>query len=501
MVMTPYSLPAGLVKRLSPTEVANTWWATEMVRWREGVLQPIGGFQRMTASPMASKTRHIHNYRDVGVAEYTLFGADSHLFYMNSAGGITNITPASFVPFSTLGAVGGFGVGAYGVGAYGVGDGTINPNAPFAFWTMANWGKDVVMTASSDGRLLYYTTNTPTTAPIAVTGAPIGNKACIVTPERFVMLIGEGGNPRNIGWCSRENINDWNYASTTNTAGFLTIPSRTPLETAVIVKDGILLFSRTEVYIVRYSGLPYVYGYQYLGDTAIINPESIALYQGNAAWFTKEGIWKYEAGGGISRVASDVWDYIQKNEIDSFFGQQKGFAYDHGTFPEIWFYYPSIGNPECNKYLIWNYLENWFSTGTMARTAMCTGTLHGYPIKTDALGYAYEHDKGWTENGDARAANGKIYAETSYIKGSENTLALNQIMPSTGFGAKIDVTLYGRYTPEGAETAYGAYTCRSDGYIDTRAEAKFLRLRFTPTQDGLWSVGEMTLDVEKGSRR
>ena len=115
-----------------------------------------------------------------------------------------------------------------------------------AYWTFGNWGEDVIAAANSDGRLFYYTSSTPTTAPTVISTAPSGNTSVVVTDERHVFVVGQtggGGSTRRVAWSSREDYTDWNYSSTTNTAGFLDLAVRTPLLKGVKVKEGILIFS------------------------------------------------------------------------------------------------------------------------------------------------------------------------------------------------------------------------------------------------------------------
>ena len=44
-------------------------------------------------------------------------------------------------------------------------------------------------------------------APIA--NAPINNKGMVVTEERFIFLLGAGGDPRKVQWCDKENNTVW----------------------------------------------------------------------------------------------------------------------------------------------------------------------------------------------------------------------------------------------------------------------------------------------------
>jgi hypothetical protein len=87
----------------------------------------------------------------------------------------------------------------------------------------------------------------------------VSNRAALVTAERHVMAIGAGGDPKAVGWCSREAPSDWNYASVTNTAGTLNLVSKTPLLKGWNVAEGVLVMSYTDVFLLRYVGQPYIY--------------------------------------------------------------------------------------------------------------------------------------------------------------------------------------------------------------------------------------------------
>src|SRR5690606_41849102 len=54
----------------------------------------------------------------------------------------------------------------------------------------------------------------------------------------YVMLLQSQGDPRQFAWSSREDHTDWNFASTTNTAGFLNLETETPLLRGVNVRGG-----------------------------------------------------------------------------------------------------------------------------------------------------------------------------------------------------------------------------------------------------------------------
>jgi hypothetical protein len=78
------------------------------------------------------------------------------------------------------------------------------------------------------------------------------------------------------------------------------------------------------------------------------------------------------------------------------------------------------------------------------------------------------------------------------------------MMPGVNFNADnatLRVRFYSRFTPGGAETAYGPYTVRTDGYLDCRVAGRDIRLRIEAAEDGFFSFGQSRLDVRQAGKR
>lgn len=502
MAFVPVQLPPGLERNNTPYDTPGAWWDMNLVRWHSGTLEPVGGNTRLTASPLDGGVRKIHVYRDNQNQRNVLIGTDNKLY--TDQGSYTDITPTSFVSLTSGGTGKGFGVLEYDKYTYGDARPTASPvYSPFAYWTFGNWGEDVICTASTDGRLFYYDTSAPTTKPTVISGAPTGNNAVIVTDERHVMAIGQGGSGgsgRRVAWCSREDYTDWNYASTTNTAGFQDLSVRTPLLKGVKVKEGVLLFSLTDVYLAQYVGTPYVYGFQRLTDTEMYHPDGVATFNGKAVWFTRSGFQLYN-GGFVQPLPCPILSDI-KAGMDPTYGPFRMHAAHNGVYPEIWFFYPSVGSTEADRYVIWNYQDNWWGWGSMSRSAMAPADVWKYPYAGANDGHMYQQEDGYTDAGVSRV--GQIFAETGAlgIGNGDKTIEVKQAVPATGTGAaSLTLTFYGQMTPEGAERTFGPYTPRSDGYVDVRVTGREVRVRFTSAQDGPFGIGKMRFDVTQGYGR
>jgi hypothetical protein len=504
----PLQLPPGLVRRDTAYDTADRWYDMNLIRFVSGNMQPVGGWNRITASPLDTPVRAFKVWRNNVNARMALAGTDDKL-YVDDSGAFTDITPVGFQGPSAVVPSGGFGTGPFGEEEFGTPRSSPSPIfSPYGYWSFANWGEDVIFTANTDGNVYYYTQSTPLVAPTVIADAPTGCNAVIVTDERHVMVIGYDGNPRGIAWSSQEDYTDWDFASTTNTAGFLTLNSRTPLLSAKKCAEGILVFSYTEVFLIRYTGSTYAYGTASqtpLAPIAQVNslqPSAWAEFDaGKVVMLGRNGFHVY-AGGYMQPLVCPFLDAILPSGADDAYamdptwGPFRLHASANGRFPEVTFFYPSKGNTECNRYVTWNYVENTWTWGALARSAMHPADAYQYPYMGGTDGHVFEHEVGWLDNGASRV--GSVWAETGALSfgNYQGAVEMQQLMIATGSGyGSLSVTAYGRYAPDGPEYTEGPWTPSDTGFTDARSNFWSTRLRFSLAADGPFAVGRMFADV------
>jgi hypothetical protein len=497
MPLVPVKIPPGLERNNTPYETLDRYWDANLVRWQSGSIVPIGGWTKLTATPLTGPVRKIYVYRDNIDQRHVLVGTGSKL-YEDNGSSYTDITPAALVPLDSVGTAGGYGTLTYGTSTYGTPRPGPSPIfSPFAYWSFDNWGEDVVMTESADGRIFYYSTATATVAPAVVTTAPTGNNAVAVSQERHVIAVGQvggGGSVFRVAWSSREDYTDWNFASTTNSAGFQDLDTHAPLLAATEVREGHLIHSMSDCYLMQYVGQPFIFGFTWLSTVAMMHPDSIISFNGRAAWLGRNGFQVY-SGGGVANLDCPILNDILA-EFDPSYGPYRIHGAQNGRFPELWWFYPTRGNTEANRYVIWNYVENWWAWGMLTRSAMSPAVAYTEPFMGNADGDMFEHDEPdqWTNAGQPRFQD--IFVETGALGVSDRIVDINQLQAATGDGATaLQVTAYAQYTPEGTVTTFGPYTPRSDGYCDTRISGRNVRFRWQPTSDGVWGIGTVRVDI------
>lgn len=364
---------------------------------------------------------------------------------------------------------------------------TVTTVASLTTFTFSSLGAD---TTGTGGRVT-------TTKPI-----PTSNRAVIVTPERHAVLIGAQGNPRRVAWSSRENYTDWDFASAVNTAGFLDLDTESFLVMCAPVREGTLIWTESEAWLMRFIGLPYIYSIERIGfGCGLMSPRAFAVTAGRCIWMGKESFWIYD-GGVVKPLACDVGDYVF-GQIDPDSGPLYANGSENGLFPEAWFWFPSQGSSEPNLSVFYNYQENWWGIGnSMTRTACAGAGVFKWPLAADENREIYFQENGWTAAGMPIQTD--RYAETGAfnLRDGSNLSFVRQALTDSGYGYdSTALTFFSSFTPEGAETTSGPYNPRSDGYTDVRVTGRDFRIKIAATEDADWSIGQMRIDfVPKGGR-
>lgn len=503
MQLIPIQLPPGLERNGSPYDSTGRFWDMNLMRWQSGSARPVGGWVRKTETPLGEAVRRFYSWRNNDNTYGTMVGTETKL-YVDFGPSWIDITPVGIVPPITT-ITGGYGTGPYGMGTYGTPRPASESFAPgYALWSFASWGEDVLLLSSEDNRLFHYISATPDVAPVVMTDPPLSN-AVGVTEERHVMLVGVtmGGTyfPHRIAWASRESLTDWDFGDPANSAGFLDLNATSPLNYIMNVREGMLVFSSTEVFLVRYVGLPYVYGAEKIADMPIFHPYSIAAFDfGKAMWFSNRGAQIY-AGGVAQTVACPIFNDI-RIDFSLTWGMARSHASANGNFPEVWLFWPSLNASECDRYAIFNHLEGWWGWGYLARTAMRESGALRRPLTGTADGTIYEHENGWTDAGIPILGNRWLETGALGIGSGGQVVDVNQALLATNDRKQsVKLQFYGRYAPDGTERVFGPYTPRLDGYTDTRVNCREARIRYIGNVDELFEVGNLRLDVSVGSGR
>jgi hypothetical protein len=520
----PEAPPPGIVRNGTPEATPGRWWDANNVRWRGGILQPIGGNVQLPATSVTDLPRDVITWHDNAYKRWAVFGTDTRLYaYDFSLQVLYDITPTGVGALDPPGALVGFGLGDYGAAAYGtardpadIGPQDVSANMGDK-WSLDTFGELLLVVPTQDGHLFVWDPNTPTVAAVVVTEAPTMNRGVIVTDQRQVVLLGAGGDPRNIAWSDQESLYIWT-PDVTNLAGSKRLVTQAYALTALKVPQGILIFTTNDLHLMTYVGAPYAYGItQVAASCGPISHRAPIAIGSFAAWPSLQGFWSW--AGAPAPFYCDVQDWFYSLVNRTMAGRV--FGSPNPPFAELWWDWPDEGSSECNRYICVNYnplastaaavysAQRPWSIGMRSRTA---GDLMGtmdYPIlggPAGAGGGLYLHEYGWLDNGNPRAPNGDIYCESGAIALGEGDKRFH--VKQVVFDAATDLNnpafgyrFFTREQPFSADADTGLYTVINDGLMDCRFSGRSVRMRLEATLDTTFAVGRPRLEVRPGGRR
>jgi hypothetical protein len=234
--------------------------------------------------------------------------------------------------------------------------------------------------------------------------------------SRFVFAFGcnEIGSdiqdPMLIRWSNQESVTEW-YPQSTNQAGSVRLSHGSEIITSVQTRQEIVVFTDSSLYSLQYQGPPVIWSSQLLGDNISIIGQNAAIVASGKVYFM--GVDKfYVYDGRLNTLRCDLRQYIYSDiNLDQ---NQQVFAGTNEGFNEVWWFYCSQESDTIDKYVVYNYLEDIWYYGTMARTAWLDSGLRDYPLAATYVPNLVNHEFGVDDN-----STGTTAAINSYISSSE----------------------------------------------------------------------------------
>ena len=351
--------------------------------------------------------------------------------------------------------------------------------------------------------------------------------------SRFVICFGTNDigatvvNPLLIRWSDQESAVEWSPAIT-NQAGSITLSHGSTIITAIQSKQEIVVFTDAALYSLQYLGPPYVWGSQLLADnTSLAGPNAVALAAGIIYWMGVDKFYKYD--GRLQTLNCDLLRYVY-NDIDRSQFDQVYAATNEG-FNEVWWFYPTNGSTTNDSYIVFNYLENIWYYGTMARTAWLDSGLQDYPVAATYNSNLVQHELGVDDvtTGTAVAITAFITSSQFDIGDGHNFAFVWRMLPDLTFNGSTDGTTpsltmqllplqnsgSGFNNPksvggtsssaEGTVTATQTYPIDLDTYngqLNIRVRARQMAMKISSNTLGTqWQMGAPRIDIRQDGRR
>ena len=485
-------IPPGLYKNGTEYQAAGRWTDANLVRWFENTLRPIGGWQTISSAQFNDVARGMHGYFDNTNNRRVIVGTTSNLYVYAEGTSQSNITPSGIVTGRNDAASQiGYGAQLYGEPAYGVARPDNEQYDPVTTWTIDNFGEDAVCSATTDGKI-YIWENNPSAIATVLTNAPTSNQGVLVTDERFVMCLGAGGNPRKVQWSSQEAATVWTPAST-NSAGSLEVASDGKIRAGIVVRGQVLILTDTSAHALSFVGTPFYYVQETAGSNCgIISAKAVAVTGTAAFWMGEKSFFRYD-GGYTVPIRSDVSDFVF-NRINQT-QRSKIWAVINGQYNECWWFYPSTASTEIDSYVAYNFADDTWTVGTLARTAGIDAGIFIDPIWASTDRYLYEHESGFAYD------SATPFAESGAIEigVGERLTDVTELIPDESNLGDTSVIFKTRNFPTATETTSSSISMANPTSV--RLTARQVRIRVSGNTAADWRYGNLRLNVQAGSRR
>ena len=419
----------------------------------------------------------------------------------------------------------GWGVGTWGRGAWGSAATTPIVTNTLRIWSHDNFGEDLLMNVRNGGIYYWDRTGGFTTRAVSLNSLAGSNSAPTIAKQvlvsdrdRHVIAFGcdtelNPGvqDPLAIRFSSQESLTDWETRPD-NTAGELRLGSGSEIVTAVETRQQILVYTDESLYAMQYLGPPFTFGINLISEhITAMGPLSAVAIEDNVFWMGLNEFYVY--GGTVQRLPCTVRDFV----FDDFnlLQREKVVAATNTAFSEVWWFYPSANSETNDRYVVYNYQQQVWYYGTLARSFWMDRGIFDNPIAAGPNNYLYTQETGFDDDGSAFTA----YIESSQVDiGDGDQFAfIRRMIPdltfrgSTASSPSANITIKTRNFPGGnyLQSTESAVTKTASVPVEQFTNQVHLRLRgrsfafrIESDDSGVgWRLGSPRLDIRTDGRR
>jgi hypothetical protein len=473
--------------------------------------------------------------------------------------GVTTGGTLSFQAYETIGPVSqtpayGWGTATWGFETWGTERSTSSVTLAPGSWSLDNYGQILVATIKN-GKTFTWDPSAAGRLSIraaVVTNAPTASICSVVSDrDRHLFLFGtettigdaSTQDPMLIRFSNQEDINTWN-PTVTNTAGTFRLDTGNEIIGALQGKDYILVLTDQAAYTIQFVGPPFTFSVRQVGtNCGCIGQHAMVYAQGAVFWMGYGGGF-FAFDGTVKQIPSLVEDFVFTSVGDNlginYDSSQIVYAYHNSLYNEVGWNYAKSGSTQVDRNVVYNFVENTWSVGTLARTTYNDAVTFDLPYATqynrtgtptfptiNGVTNTYGSSKYWAQETGVNEvdANGNATAIAAYIKSGDYDISeqglggdgqlimrVKRFIPDfKSLEGNVKITLFFRDYPANNESTpsttppliTGPFTITSStDKVDTRVRGRQVSLKIeNDALNETWRYGTLRLDIEAGGRR
>jgi hypothetical protein len=517
-----------------------------------GITLPGGGETGFSAGQFTNNT-------------YEVITADDDSFTITmstveSGSGMSAQGAATVTPYITIGPVFetpsyGWGTGQWGEESWGTARSSSTVVLDPGSWSLDNYGQLLVATVRNGKTFTWSPLAAEpaalTTRATVVSGAPTRSLMSLVSDrDRHLFLMGTlddladstSQNRMFIRFSNQEDINTYNPTAT-NTAGTFLLDQGNEIVTAVQGKDYVLVLTDQAAYVIQFVGPPFTFSLRQVGSNCGCLGQHAAVYaQGAVYWMGfAGGFFMYD--GTVKQLPSLVEDFVFTTQGGApginYDANQITYGYHNSLYNEVGWFYAADASQQINKNVVYNFLEQSWTTGTLARTSYNDAQTYDLPYATQftvdgtpsfpaiqgvtnryGSSKYYAHEIG-TNEVDAAGATTAIssyilsgdydLSEQGLVGDGEFIMRVSRFIPDfKNLAGNAKVTLFFRdYPAQNSQSdangplITGPFTINTTtNFVSTRVRGRQVSVKIeNDNLNETWRYGTLRLDIHAGGRR
>jgi hypothetical protein len=517
-----------------------------------GITLPSGGETGFSAGQFTNNT-------------YEVITADDDSFTITmstveSGSGMSAQGAATVTPYITIGPVFetpsyGWGTGQWGEESWGTARSSSTVVLDPGSWSLDNYGQLLVATVRNGKTFTWSPLAAEpaalTTRATVVSGAPTKSLMSLVSDrDRHLFLMGTldhladttTQNRMFVRFSNQEDINTYNPTAT-NTAGTFLLDQGNEIVTAVQGKDYVLVLTDQAAYVIQFVGPPFTFSLRQVGSNCGCLGQHAAVYaQGAVYWMGfAGGFFMYD--GTVKQLPSLVEDFVFTTQGGApginYDANQITYGYHNSLYNEVGWFYAADASQQINKSVVYNFLEQSWTTGTLARTSYNDAQTYDLPYATQftvdgtpsfpaiqgvtnryGSSKYYAHEIG-TNEVDAAGATTAIssyilsgdydLSEQGLVGDGEFIMRVSRFIPDfKNLAGNAKVTLFFRdYPAQNSQSdangplITGPFTINTTtNFVSTRVRGRQVSVKIeNDNLNETWRYGTLRLDIHAGGRR
>ena len=417
-----------------------------------------------------------------------------------------------------------------------------------SLWSNDNFGQDLVI-APRGGSIYYWSDTTgvdvraqllstlSTAAGYSGTYVPTATNQILASAlQEFVIAFGANSyifgtpnspfDPMLVRWSDQANVYQW-VPSITNQSGEFRLTHGSYIVAAQIARVENLIWTDSCLYSMQYLGPPYVYQFNVLMDNvSIISPNAAITINNITFWMGLGKFYMYD--GVVHTLPCSLKQYVF-DDLNSAQGYQV-FAGSNSGYNEVWWFYCSEDTTTVDRYVIYNYLDKIWYSGTMSRSAWLDSGIRPYPLAADYTQHMLYHESSVDDNSGLTTQPISAYVQSSDfdIEDGQSFGFVWRMLPDVNFNGsavnnpEVTITLVPRQNsgaPYGTAEAPSVISADNfappyppnssvyivqqfTGQVYTRLRGRQMSFRIESDTLGVaWQLGTPRLDIRKDGRR